>query len=171
MLDAHAAQLDSWLGEEKLSLTEARERLAKLGAQVSVARLRRWQRQRESQQLEELLLDQIARGARLCARVERQLRRHPAPGLETLIQLHRVLVLKFSLEADAAPGLLRLVKDLMKPVLEWERLLEERKGRDLAERKHRDQVEARKIAGGGKGAGGGLTRGTLEKIERELNLL
>ena len=66
--------------------------------------------------------------------------------LETLIKLHRVLVLKLSLEADGAPELLKLAKDLMKPVMDWARLQEKRKDRALAEQKHRDQLEAQKAA-------------------------
>jgi len=119
----------------------------------------------------EQLLEQIRVGAEQCAEVERQLARHPAPELETLIKLHRVLVLKFSLEAETAPELLKLVKDLMKPVMDWAELQEKGKQRELAEQRHREQMAARKAAPGGSNAGGeALKPETLEQIERELNL-
>jgi hypothetical protein len=170
-LEQQANRIDRWLAEDKLPLAEVRRRLAKLGCAVSLARLTRWQAEREGPRTQEWLLEQIARGARQCREVERQLRRHPAPEVETLIKLYRVLILRFSLEAEAAPELLKLVNDLMKPVLEWGRLEEKRKERQLAERKYRDQVETRKAAETRAAKGDTLTPETLEKIERELNLL
>jgi len=125
--------------------------------------------------LQEQLLSRISQVAKLCAEVERQFGQHPAPQLETLIKLHRVSILKFSLEANGAPRLLKLVSDLMKPAMDWARLQEQRRERDLAEQKYRDQVEAEKAAQAREArvqAGdAALTPETLKKIERELNLL
>jgi hypothetical protein len=126
-------------------------------------------------QLQEELLAQITHGARLCAAVERQLSQTPAPELETLIKLYRVLILKFSLEAEVAPGLFRLANDLMKPVMDWARLEEKRRERELAEQKYRDQAEAQKAdrdqqAQAQSGAGA-LRPETIEKIHNELSLL
>jgi hypothetical protein len=117
------------------------------------------------------LLAQIAQGARQCRQIERQFRRHPAPELETLIKLCRVLILKFSLEAEAGPEFLERVNDLTRLVLEWGRLEEKRKERRLAERKYRDQVKAHKSAAAREDGDDTLTPETLRKIERELNLL
>ena len=116
------------------------------------------------------MLAQIAEGAGLCVEVERQLSRNPTPQLETLIKLYRVLVLKICVEAEGAPSLLKLANELMRPVLEWARLEEKRKERELGEQKYRDQVEkaAREKCDG---AAGALTPETLAKIERELKLL
>lgn len=118
------------------------------------------------------MLDQISAGVALCAQVERQLAGHPAPGLETLIKLYRVIILKLSVEADPAPGLPKLVNDLMKPVLDWARLEEKRKDREFAEQKHRDQL-AQAAAGKAQGAAEAekaLSPETLQKIEHELKL-
>ena len=120
------------------------------------------------------LLDQISRGAALCREIEAKLARNPAPELETLIKLCRVLILKLSLEVNQAPRLLKLVNDLMKPVLDWARLEEKRKEREFAEHKYHEQTaaeraareKARSEAGGEKA----LSPETLEKIERELKL-
>lgn len=110
---------------------------------------------------------QITHGGRLCAEVERVLSQNPAPELETLIKLYRVLILKFSLEANVSPGLFQLVCNLMKPVMEWARLEEKRKERELAEQKYRDSVDTKKAI---HAEGAALTPETLQQIERELKL-
>ena len=114
----------------------------------------------------------MAHGAELCDQVQTLLRNKPGPELETIIQLHRVLVLKLSAEAQGAPELLKLVNILMKPLLDWARLEESRKERELAEKKYRDQLEAQQA---GKqeeqrDPDQPLRPATLEKIERELHL-
>lgn len=212
-LARHAADLDRWFREERLSSEAVRQRLAALGCQVSAERLTHWRAQREVRRVQEQLLEQLARGAAQCAEVEQQLERAhsdtaagapalagldaarvtarpgnalaPKPSrsardgapaaapacarpdadlqLETLIKLHRVLVLKLSLEADARPELLKLAKDLMKPVLDWARLHEKRQDRALAEQERRDQAQRET-------EDRGLRPETLAKIERELNL-
>ncbi|HYG36404.1 MAG TPA: hypothetical protein VEC99_16540, partial [Clostridia bacterium] len=85
------------------------------------------------EQLQKIVLKQITEGAGLCKEMERALQGNPAPELETLLKLHRVLILKYSLEAEVKPEQLSFVKDLMKPVMDWARLEEERKRRQLAE--------------------------------------
>lgn len=137
-----------------------RERKPKLSAR----RLRR---------LQEDLLEQIALAARHCRELEQQFGEHPAPELETLIKVHRALILNLSVQAEATPDFLKLVKDLMKPVMDWAQLQEKRRQQELAEQKYRDQVEAQKAtrAKEAQPGGGALSPETLGKIERELNLL
>ena len=122
--------------------------------------------------VQEQLLNQIEEGAKLCRKVEAQLRAHPAPGLETIVQLYRVLVLKVSGELQAQPETLALINALMRPVLDWERLEEKRKDRELEQQKYRDQQAAREAAQLKQqhGRDGALHDQTLNKIERELNL-
>ncbi len=117
------------------------------------------------------LLAQIADGARQYQELERQFGEHPPPELETLLKLHRLLILKFSLEAEGAPEMVRLVKDLMKPVIDWAQLQEQRRKRELAEQKYRDEAEARRAALAHAAEGGGLRPETLKRIEHELKLL
>lgn len=171
-LDPHAEAIERWLDEEELSLPEVCRRLAVAGCTVTTAGLKAWRAQRQAREFQELMLRQIASGASQCLEVERRLQSHPAPELETLIKLHRVLVLKFSQEANLNPALLALVKDLMKPLIEWARLQEERKKRELAEQKYRDQREADQAAKARKAAGAGeaLKPETLNQIEQELKL-
>jgi hypothetical protein len=121
---------------------------------------------------QELVLDQLEVAARFCRKVEQQLGTLTAPELDVLIKVHRVLVLKLSLEAEADPRLVGLVKDLMKPVLDYARLEELRRTRELAERKYADRCAAEEAARQRecqRGAGG-LRPETVDRIERELNL-
>jgi len=126
------------------------------------------------EQLREELLAQITHGGRLCAEIEKQFGQNPAPELETLIKLYRVLILKFSVEARVAPEMFELVTDLMKPVMDWARLQEKRRERELAEQKYRDQLEAQKAAQAreekAEAGQGALSPETLEKIQREMKL-
>ena len=120
-------------------------------------------------ELQERLLEQIAEGGKLCRETENQLRQHPCPELETIIKLYRVLVLRLSAEAQAMPDRFQMMGALMRPVMEWARLEEKRKLRQLAEQKYRDETAAQK-AKEQRGADSGLMPETLKKIERELNL-
>jgi len=126
----------------------------------------------DQQASQEKLLNQISRGAALCREIEHSLARNPAPELETLIKLFRVIILKLSVQANAAPDQLRLLKDLMKPVLDWGRLEEQRKGREFAEHKYEEQAAAqeaaREKATSDASGDHALSPETLEKIEREL---
>lgn len=129
----------------------------------------------DSQQFQRRLLEQIALGARHCQEIEREFGKSPPPELETLIKLHRVIILQLSTQTDSSPGAARLVTAMMKPVMEWARLQEHRKARELAESKYRDLAALQKAAierelNGTKTAGG-LSPETLEKIERELKLM
>ncbi len=171
-LAPYLEQLEQWLGVEELGLAEVQERLRALGCTVSTSRLSRWWRARQREHLETQLLLQIAKAARECQAVEAEFGRNPAPPLETLIKLHRVLVLKLSTQANLAPNLLSLVAQLMRPVMEWARLQEKQKQRELAEQKYRDELAAQKAVRDKELSGetDALTPETVAKIERELHL-
>ena len=114
------------------------------------------------------LLDRMAQGAQLCKEVETLLRGEPGPELETILRLHRVLVLKLSAEAQGAPELLRLANLLMKPLMDWARLEEKRKDRELAEQRRREAAQQKTAQAGANGSA--LKPETLEEIEHELHL-
>ncbi len=120
---------------------------------------------------QEALLENIAAGAGLCRALEQQFGQHPPPELQTLLKLQRLLILKFTLEAEGAPEMVRLVKDLMKPVLDWAHLQEQCRRREQADQKYREEAEARKTALARATERGGLSPETLKKIEHELKLL
>ena len=120
------------------------------------------------------LFERLDHAAAECEQVERLLGGRGMPALETIIKLHRMLILRFSLEADLAPELFELIDTLMKPVMDWARLEEKRKERELAEQKYRDQLEAEKSPREAEAAPATpktLQPDTLEKIQDELSLL
>ncbi len=173
-LDAHGARLEEWFLGGK-TLAEAQALLKAEGCAVSLSRLSDWWQARQNMRQEEVLLGQIASGARQCRDVEAAFGKDPAPELETIIKLQRVLIMRLSVSAHADPELLDLVARLTKPAMEWAKLSEKRAERELAEQKYRDVVSERKRAleaeVGKARAGGGLTEETLQKIEAELRLL
>ena len=123
----------------------------------------------------EWLLAQIGEGARHCRAIEAEFGKNPPPELETLIKLHRVMVLQLSSKEETERETIGLVTALMRPVMEWARLQEKRKERELAEEKYRAHLEAQQAAiqqelEAAK-TDGGLSTETLEKIERELRLM
>ena len=125
----------------------------------------------DARELQERLLAQIAEAGKLCQEVEAELSQHRCPELETIIKLHRVLALRLSGEAEAIPDHFKLVSSLMKPLIEWARLEEKRKQRELAEQKYRDELATQKAAATAQQQGPKvLTPKTLEKIEHELKL-
>jgi len=122
----------------------------------------------DAAEIQERLLDQIADGAKLLKAIEPQLRAHPAPAIDTIIQLYRVLVLKISGEVQDHPQLLALLNSLNRSVMDWERLEEKRKDRELEQQRYREQQAARQKEQPSRA--GALHPETVEKIERELQL-
>ncbi len=120
---------------------------------------------------EEEVLARLAHGARYCQEVEQQLARFIGPELDTIMRLHRMIILKLSTQAEVKPELWDVLKDLMKPVMDWARLQEQQREREFAEKKYRDQVEVEKADEAKAPADAALTPETLEKIELELKLL
>jgi DNA-binding Xre family transcriptional regulator len=118
------------------------------------------------------LLERFAQAAKLCHEVQAMLRKEPGPELETIIHLHRLLVLKISTEAQGSPELLRLANLLIKPLMDWARLEEMRKERELVEQKYRDQaaLEQASLEKNKSAKSQALTPQTLERIEHELRL-
>jgi len=122
---------------------------------------------------EEALLDRLEQGAEYCRRIEELLAKHVGPELDTIMKLHRLIILKLSTQAEVKPELWDVLKDLMKPVLDWARLQEQQKDREFAERKHREQMEADKTEASSPKdpAETALNPETIKKIESQLKLL
>lgn len=117
-LDAVEPDLMQWLGTDRLQLAEAQSRLAARGIKVSIGRLSTWWADRQQERLEQQFWDRIANGSRITAELDRQFAEHPAPGLESLIGLLKVLVAQCSVEGTLDPDKLALVPALMRPVME-----------------------------------------------------
>jgi hypothetical protein len=122
---------------------------------------------------QERLLDLLEQAGQQCRELELAYGKEPAPSVELLLNLHRTMVLDFAVRATADPDLLKWVKELMRPVMDWAHVEEKRKDRALAERKHNDQYELRKAERGLRDgqAGDAIRPETLTQIEHELKLL
>jgi hypothetical protein len=133
-LDAYAERLQDWFIAGQ-TLAQAQEQLRLDGCDVSLSRLSDWWQARQSARQEELLLSQIASGARQCHEVRAALSKSPSPEVETLIALHRTLVLKLSTQANLDPAMFKVVGSLMDRVLEWEKERGKKEDRSLARAK------------------------------------
>lgn len=121
-LDQFAERLDGWFGVDKKTIAEVQEQLKLDGCAVSSGRLSEWWKERQLEILNENLLKQITSGARQVKEVEAELRKNPAPQTDTLISLVRVLIMKFSTQANATPEMSEIVFNMLKPVIKWHEL-------------------------------------------------
>lgn len=176
-LDRHAPTLLDMDAARK-TLEEMRAWLKEEGCVVSLSSLSRFLESSRSRLLQEKLLAQITSGAQQCAAVEKQFGKNPAPELETLIKLQRVLILNLSTQANADPELMKLVATSFSAVLDSERLrlkqsqidLDQRKV-VLMEKKAAAYDRAQAALSEAKNSKGGITKETLKRIESELKLL
>jgi cell division protein FtsL len=99
------ADMQAWLKQEGVTISEGQ--LSKfLTAQRNA-------RQQQS------LLDSIVSGARQAKEVEQRFEKNSAPELDTLIKLLRVAILNLSTQAQTDAGLLKLVDQLTRTVMEF----------------------------------------------------
>jgi hypothetical protein len=146
-LDPHAEALEEWLrpkerGGKGFTLEQAREQLRLDGTSVSCSRLSDWWSARQSQRMEEQLLAQISSGAQQCRDVEQSFGKNGGVGLETLIKLHRVLILKLATEGNMDSDKLELVNRMMREVQKFARL--EQLGEQIALERDKFQFDAAK---------------------------
>lgn len=118
-LDPFAERLDRWFGVEKQSLEWVQEQLRLDGCSVSTGRLSQWWTARQDTLMREQLLASIATGANQCKEVEAMFGQSPPPETETLIKLCRVLIMKFSTQANTTPEMCEIVFNMLKPVIKW----------------------------------------------------
>jgi len=134
-LDPHSAELEAWF-DEKVTLDDARARLLeRFGISVSPSLLSDWWAKRQQQRLQDRVLDRITTGAAAVKQVEKQFAKDAPPEVETLIKIHRVLIMQLSLQAAANPDLLRTASECMKPVMAYLKVQEQRADRNLEERR------------------------------------
>ena len=95
-LDPFAEEIQGWFEEEKIPFPEAVQRLKTRGCSTSLDNLGRWWRKRRSNALEEQLLDQIEFAGDQCLKLDRAFRKSPAPVIDILLKVHRVLILKLN---------------------------------------------------------------------------
>ena len=134
-LDPHSAELEAWF-DDKVTLQEACGRLLeRYKLSVSPSLLSDWWEKRQQQRLQDRVLDRISSGAAAVKQVEKQFAKDAPPEVETLIKLHRVLIMQLSLQATANPELLKTASDCMKPVMAYLKVQEQRADRGLEERR------------------------------------
>ena len=120
-LDRYAETLLA-MDDEKKTLVQIQAWLKEEGCVVALSTLGSYLESARSARLQARLLGQITSGARQCAEVEKQFGKNPAPALETLIKLQRVILLDLSTKASANPALLDLIGNSFKAVLTAEKL-------------------------------------------------
>ena len=119
------SKLDQY-AETLLEMDDARKTLADIqkwlkeeGVTVSTGRLSGFLASLRQSRLQAQLLGQITTGAAQVRAVEKQFAKDPAPELETLIKLHRVLILKLSTAGNLDPELLKMADQLMRTAMEF----------------------------------------------------
>ena len=99
--------------------------LASQGLHCALDTVLHFLRRRRQARLQERLLGRITNGADQCREVEKLLGKNPAPALETLIKLHRVLIFQLSSQVDHSPDFdldfARLANQLTRTVMDYAR--------------------------------------------------
>lgn len=94
-LDQYAATL-LIMDDEKKSLDEMITWLKEEGVSVAKSTLSEFLERERQRRAQESLLSSIVSGSEQCRRVESEFAKNPAPELETLVKLHRVLILNLT---------------------------------------------------------------------------
>jgi hypothetical protein len=117
-LDAFAQRLADW-DEEKKTGKWMVEQLRLGGCDTSEASVSRYLRDLRSRKLQERILTKVATGAEHVRKLEAAFAANPAPELETIMRLQRVLVMELATNGQADPKLLGLADQLTRTVLEY----------------------------------------------------
>jgi DNA-binding phage protein len=117
-LDQFAAQLAD-LDAEKKTLPEICEWLASEGCRVSPSSVSVYLERLRSARREAAILSQITNGARQSADVEKQFSKNPAPQLDTIIKLHRVMIMQLATQSVDNPELIQITNNLTKTVMDF----------------------------------------------------
>jgi hypothetical protein len=117
-LDQFAPQLAD-LDAEKKTLSDICDWLAAEGCKVSPSRVSEYLERLRSRRREAAILSQITNGARQSAEVEKQFGKNPAPQLDTIIKLHRVMIMQLATQAVDNPELITITNNLTKTVMDF----------------------------------------------------
>lgn len=117
-LDQFAAQLAD-MDTEKKTLAQMCEWLAAEGCKVSVSRVSDYLERLRSSRREAAILSQITNGARQSAEVEAQFNKNPAPQLDTIIKLHRVMIMQLATKSVDNPELIEVANTMTKTVMDF----------------------------------------------------
>jgi DNA-binding phage protein len=117
-LDRFAAQLAE-LDAEKKTLSDICEWLAAEGCKASPSSVSVYLERLRSERRQAALLTQIASGSRQSADVEKQFSKNPAPALDTIIKLHRVMIMQLATKSVDNPELIEVTNALTKTVMDF----------------------------------------------------
>lgn len=146
-LDQYAATLADMEAQCK-TLAEMVAWLKEEGVTVAPSTLSAFLSSQRQARLQTGLLAQIASGSRQIKEVEAQFAKNPAPELESLIKLHRVLIFKLSTEGNADPELLKLADQLTRTAMEYVsgKTKSAQKERELEQAERKLQMAEKKAA-------------------------
>ncbi|HEV2329235.1 MAG TPA: hypothetical protein VGY56_10645 [Verrucomicrobiae bacterium] len=116
-LDQYAATL-LIMGDEGKTLDEMVAWLKLEGTCVAKSTLSVFLDKQRQQRAQSQLLQSISSGAEQCKAVESEFARNQAPELETIIKLHRVIILNLTTLGQANPKLLSLADTMTQTVLQ-----------------------------------------------------
>ena len=133
-LDPFAERLTEWFLAGK-TLEQAQQQLRLDGCSVSLSRLSDWWQREQQRRLQERVLSQIATGSRQCQDVEKAFGKDPAPDVEALMKLHRLIAFQLASASSADPELVQVAERATRMVLEFAKLDEKRADRALEERR------------------------------------
>jgi hypothetical protein len=117
-LDQFAATLAD-LDAQKKTLSEICEWLQAEGCKVSPSSVSVYLERLRSERREAAILSQITSGARQSAEVEKQFSKNPAPQLDTIIKLHRVMIMQLATQSVDNPELIQITNNLTKTVMDF----------------------------------------------------
>lgn len=175
-LDPKREQIREWAAEGK-TLAEIVQQLREDGVTSSISSVGEYLQRMRDKDSEEAFLSQIASGANHCRQVEAEFAKNPAPELETVMKMHRVLSMQMATQANANPKAFKILGSLMASLLEYARL--QKKGEELAQAERKLKIleenhakaKAELESALTKRTDGGLTPEALKQIEEAAKLL
>jgi len=114
-LDEHVEDLRCWFGEEKITLEQARARLAERGCDTSIGRLSVWWSGQQQRDLEARLFADVATGARIAKEVEKLAVDAPTQ-VGVLVKLIERLIVHVSVRGEI-PQQVEQLPDLVRTAL------------------------------------------------------
>jgi len=164
-------KLEQWFEEEGMQAKEVQRELEKVGCRVLLTTLYSWWSRFRQRRQEKEVLTHISDSTRQWRKYEAAFDKNSSPPIEHLLKLLRVVLLELNSKVKPDAATLRLIPGLMRPLIQWNRLEEQRKRRRLTERARRQELATRKAVEPASGTPKGLKPETLRLIEAELNLL
>ena len=138
-LDPYTRELIE-MDEKHMTLLEMIRWLKERGVEISDTALSLFLRKRRVWREEEHLMQLVMSGAKECRKLEEALVQNPAPSVDTLVKIFRVLIMKLVKNESVDPKFLRLADQLARTAIaDRELAMEEAK---FAETKKDAQIKA-----------------------------